>query len=101
MAQAWAARGEPERALEILERYTRLATGDIYPLRLHGDGFFTLLEGWIERALPLGDHPPREESVIRRSMTQALSENPAFSALREDPRFQGMVARLRHNEEDT
>ena len=101
LAQAWAARGEPERALEILERYTRLATGDIYPLRLHGDGFFTLLEGWIERALPLGDHPPREESVIRRSMTQALSENPAFSALREDPRFQGMVARLRHNEEDT
>ena len=52
LAQAWAAQGEMERALEILERYTRQATGDIYPLRLHGDGFLPCWTDGLSRPLP-------------------------------------------------
>ena len=39
------------------------------------------------------------EMLIRHSMTQALSENPVFLPLAENPRFQAMVNRLRANEE--
>lgn len=98
MAQGWAALGEVEKALACLEKYTDLAAGDIYPLRLHGDAYFDLLDEWFDSALDLGDYPPRDEAIIRRSMTRALTENPAFVSLAAEPRFQNMVERLKRNE---
>ncbi len=91
--------GNTEQALDILTEYTDLAVSDIYPLRLHGDDFFNLLDEWFERGFILGSFPPRDETLIRRSMTQAVSENPAFRPLAEKPQFQVMVDRLRANEE--
>lgn len=99
IAQGWAAQGEVEKALQILEKYTNLATGDIYPLQLHGDSFFDLLDEWFQEVPMLGTYPLREESVIRHSMTQALEENPAFANFEKDHRFQEMVSRLKRNEE--
>ena len=87
-----------ELCREEPEKYTDLATGEIYPLRLHGDAYFDLLDAWIDSALELGDYPPRDELLIRRSMTQALTENPAFAPLADDPRFQIMAERLKRNE---
>ena len=99
MAQGWAALQEPEKALQNLEEYTALATSGIYPLKLHGDSYFHLLDGWFDKAASLGEYPPREESVIRRSMTQALADNPAFAGLAGNPRFRSLTARLKSNEE--
>lgn len=93
-AKGWASRGETEKALACLETYTDLATGNIYPLRLHGDSFFDQLEEWLGE-----QHLPRDEAVIRHSMTQALAENPAFTVLAGDPRFRNMVTRLKDSEE--
>ena len=98
MAQGWTALGEEEKAIQCLEKYTDLAVGEIYPLRLHGDAYFDLLDAWIDSALELGDYPPRDELLIRRSMTQALTGNPAFDSLADDPRFQVMAERLKLNE---
>lgn len=99
MAQGWVSLGKVDKALDLLEKYTILATSGIYPLRLHGDSYFSLLDGWFDGALGLGEYPPRKESIIRRSLAQALTENPAFAALAEEPRFQSMAARLKNNEE--
>lgn len=70
--------GNTEQALDVLAQYTELAISDIYPLRLHGDKFFNLLDEWLEDELVLGSFPPRDETLIRHSITQALSENPPF-----------------------
>src|SRR5699024_11178707 len=96
----WMALGNTEQALNILTQYTDLAVSDIYPLRLHGDKFFNLLDEWFDSELMLGAFPPSDETLIRHSMTQALSENPVFLPLGENPRFQEMVYRLRENEEE-
>lgn len=100
MAQSWAALANTEKTLYFLEKYTNLAASDIYPLHLHGDSFFYLLDEWIKDCLPLGDSLPRDISVIRHSMTQALVENPAFENVKDEPRFQAMVLRLKQNEEE-
>lgn len=100
VAQNCAAMGDDRQTMEFLERYTDLACGDIYPLHLHGDSYFDLLDGWIRDNLFLGDSLPREESLIRHSMTQALTENPAFAGLSCQPRFQELVRRLKINEEE-
>nr|WP_317413558.1 transcriptional regulator [uncultured Solibaculum sp.] len=99
MAQGFVCLGKQEKALQFLIKYTNLATGDIYPIRLHGDDYFDLLDDWIKHDLDLGDLIPRNEALVRHSMTLALEDNPAFSVFTEDPRFQGMLKRLKNNEE--
>lgn len=98
MAQGWMALGEREKALEALRRYTDLALGDIYPLRLKGDGYFDLLDEWMEKNRKLDVSPPRDETAIRRSIVQALTENPAFAVLADDVRFREMAERLKSSE---
>ncbi len=99
MAQGWMILGEKEKALEVLERYTELVCGDIYPMRLKGDEYFDLLDDWFEQELSLGEYPPRDETVIRHSMTQAAAENPVFAGLADEPRFRKIVERLGRQEE--
>ena len=82
----------------ILSYYTDIATGDIFPMRLRGDSYFDLLDEWIDAGLELGDYPPRDEKIIRRSMTESLTENPAFEKLAGNVRFQELEERLRRNE---
>lgn len=98
MAQGWIRLGEKEKALTVLKAYAELAGGDIYPLRLKGDWYFDLLDDWVEQELTLGDYPPRSETVIRHSMTQAVAENPVFQSLADEPRFRNIVERLKQNE---
>lgn len=100
MAQGWMALGRKEEALCALKEYTRLATGDIYPLHLKGDDYFDRLDEWFREGSRLADYPPRNELTIRRSMTQAVTENPAFAALADDPRFRAVAEQLRNNEKE-
>lgn len=80
-------------ALEMLKKYTETVTGDIYPLCLHGDDFFDLIEDWLSQ-LDIGNALPRDEKTIRKSMAAAVTENPAFAALKDDPRFLKITAKL-------
>ena len=100
IAQDWMKLNNAEQALDILSQYTELAVSNIYPLHLHGDDFFDLLDEWLDSELVLRSFPPRDETLIRHSMTQALNENPVFLPLAKDSRFQMMVNRLKASEEE-
>ena len=93
-AQGYTMVGNTKKALEILENYAELVTGDIYPLKLKGDNYFNLLEEWIE-TLDLGDSLPRDEKIICQSMVDGVVKNPAFTALSDEPQFQRMVEKLK------
>lgn len=94
-AQVYVRLGNEDKALEILEEYAELVTGDIYPLKLKEDEYFNLLEAWIE-SLDLGNSLPRDEKIIRQSMVEGVTANPAFGALADNPRFQRIVERLKN-----
>lgn len=97
MAHGWLERGDRQQALDMLEEYAALATGPIFPMRLHGDAFFDQLDGWLDRSLDMGDYPPRDEAAIRRSLVQGVEEDPALAPLGEEPRFQALVRRLKEH----
>ncbi len=99
MAQGWTILGKSEKALDCLKAYTDLAIRKIYPLRLHGDAYFYLLDNWFE-TMTLRTDPPRADSVIRQSITQALTNNPIFTVFSTDARFQAMTQQLRRHEEE-
>lgn len=95
-AQGYIAQNNNDKALDMLQQYSEIVTSDIYPLSLHGDAFFDLLDGWLEK-LDLGTDLPRDEKTIRKSMADTIVYNPAFSGLSEEPRFKGISQRLLKN----
>lgn len=99
MAEGWAAFGETEKALEVLEQYAALASSHIYPMHLHGDSYFNLLDDWFSSTLDFGIYPPRSDSVIRQSIIQALTDNPAFASLAGHPRFRKIMEQIKYRKE--
>lgn len=95
-AQGYLSQGDRGGALAMLERYTEIVTDNIYPLRLHGDGFFDRIEPWLD-TLDLGTHLPRDEKTVRKSMADSIVHHPVFSALEGEPRFQRIKEKLQDN----
>lgn len=94
-AQGYAALGSTSKALDELEKCTALVTGNIYPLKLKADAYFNLLGEWIEE-LDLGSAIPRDEKLVYQSVVDTIVNNPAFSPLAQELRFQKLVKRLNH-----
>jgi transcriptional regulator with XRE-family HTH domain len=95
-AQGYIAQKNHDKALEMLQKYTEIVTSDIYPLRLHGDAFFDLLDGWLDK-LDLGTDLPRDEKTIRKSMSDVIVNNPVFLVLSDEQRFQSITEKLQNN----
>lgn len=93
-AQGFLSLGDKEAALELLERYGALASSEIYPIRLHGDSYFDLLDEWLEETLLLGSAPPRNDQFIQKDIAEALTKIPAFTPLHSEPKFQALCSRL-------
>ena len=72
-----------------------MATSQIYPLHLHGDNFFDLVDSWLENTLALGDVLPRDSRTIRENLLKSVENNKIFLALHNDPRFQKMIRKLK------
>jgi len=90
-AQGFITLGEEEKALDLLEQYAKLVTDNIYPLRLQGDSYFYLLGDWLEASLTLGCDLPRDETLVRKSMIEAVTDNPTFLPLAQNPHFQNIL----------
>ncbi|WP_315112441.1 hypothetical protein [Clostridium intestinale] len=88
--------GNKDRALDILEEYAELVTGDIYPLQLKGDDYFNLIDEWFEE-LDLGTALPRNEKIVRQSLVDGVVNNTVFTALTDERRFQRILEKLKNN----
>lgn len=98
-AQGYASLGQQDKALDILNKYTEISIGNIYPIKLHGDSFFDLLDGWISQ-LDLGVNPVTDEKTIKQNMLNSVIGNPNFAALKENSRFKSIVEKLKNNCEE-
>jgi hypothetical protein len=86
--------GNIENSLDMLQKYADICTKGFFPCSLHGDSFFDAIDGWL-RDFDLGTDAPRNEKVIKESMLQVVSSNPAFAALAEQPRYKSILERLK------
>jgi transcriptional regulator with XRE-family HTH domain len=95
-AQGYIAQKNHVKALDMLQQYTQIVTSDIYPMTLHGDAFFDLLDGWLNK-LDLGNGLPRDEKTIRKSMADVIVQNPTFAVLSDEPRYKNIAEKLQSN----
>ena len=93
-AQVFAMAGNAARALDCLEAYARACRLIDFDCLLHGDALFDHLDGWIAEQ-GMGSGYPREASVTRQAVVDAVEKNPVFAALSADERFARVVGDLR------
>jgi transcriptional regulator with XRE-family HTH domain len=93
-AGLFTAAGETDRALDMLESYTDIATDRAtYPLRLKGGDLFDRLEAYYNTK-NLGTGAPRSEKLIKKDLREIVLHNPTFAALHENARFRRLAGRL-------
>jgi transcriptional regulator with XRE-family HTH domain len=93
-AMAYLMSGDTSSAFDCLEDYERACRKLEFPLQLHGDDFFDKLETWMEEASVTGTSLPRDEALLKKSLVEGVSANPAFAPLADDTRFKCIVANL-------
>lgn len=89
-AVVFSAHGEKEKALQFLEKSVicvdkAFSSEELF---LHGDAYFTKLEGWFEQ-LEFGGGAPREKRIMLDSVIQGM-EHPVFSCLQEEETYKQM-----------
>lgn len=85
---------QPERALEILEKYTVLCECTTPPFWMRGDSFFSDIEEWLNSG-ELGASIQYDEKMVKHNMLQGLYELPALAVLRDEPRYMALEKRLK------
>lgn len=91
-AQVFCTCNEKESALDMLKKYTNLAQ-NISEFTLHGDDYFDHIDTWF-KDFPLGTSAPRDQQIIKQSLIQGITQNPAFSVLESEDDYQLLLKQL-------
>jgi transcriptional regulator with XRE-family HTH domain len=94
VAQGYAIQGNKEKVVDMLKIYADICTTDFFPYELHGDDFFDSIGNWFKE-FDLDIKAPRGEKFIKDSMIQALTSNPMFASLYEEPTFKSIINNLK------
>ena len=91
-AQGYLMNQEEGKSIDMLEHYTEIATGGL-STKFEGDEFFNLVANWYNEYITGDGIVPNE--MFMKSMVDAIVDNPAFSQLEDNPRFQEVVKKLK------
>jgi transcriptional regulator with XRE-family HTH domain len=94
-AHGYAMQGNSERALDMLSKYGAICTSSFFPFTLHGDEYFDAIDEWFDE-FDLGAKSPRDEKLIKESMIQSVTSNPAFEIFAEQPRYKNIVETMKN-----
>lgn len=96
-AQNYAMTGDFAPALNMLQEYCKIATGDIYPLELRGNEYLDKIDNWLAE-LDLGKSAPRSDKLVKQSMAEALEAfAPFFTEEKEKKEYNSMLTRLKQS----
>jgi len=94
VAQCYATLGNTDKALDALQKYSDICLDNFFPYTLHGDEFFDCIDSWFCE-FDLGTKAPRDEKIIKKSMMQGITANPAFASFSDNPRYKSIVHNLK------
>lgn len=81
--------GDYDRALDFLKKGVDAFKNFDFPVMLHGDDYFDLLDDWFKN-FDLGTNALRDEKTIKESILQ-MFENSAFAPLFDMPEYKRIV----------
>jgi transcriptional regulator with XRE-family HTH domain len=92
-AMCLAEQGQAQRALGFLEQSVAAFDNFEFPLLLHGDAYFDLVDEWLCDS-EIGVDAPRDAALVKQSFLAALT-NPVLATLAEHPRYKKLVDHVR------
>lgn len=95
-AQNYAVQHNPSQAIACLQAYTNACINTPYPITLHGDAFFDQLDSYLSEA-DFFTAFPRDTKAIKESMLTAVSNNPLFAPLADNPDYKLLIQQLTKN----
>ena len=93
IATAYATTGQGEKALCVLEEITSMMEKDLFPLSLHGDEYFYLIDQWIAD-LDLGAQTPRDSLLVKKDLIDYVLTAPVFAELTAQEKYRNIARRL-------
>ena len=90
-AQGYLSHQNTDKLLDLLEQYTDLVSGDI-SLQFKGDDFFSFIDDKLSEDCMVDAIFPNEN--VKQGYADVVINNPMFSALGDNPRFQVIAKRL-------
>lgn len=84
-----------DEAITMLQKFAECITNNACGTTLHGDSFFFMIENWLEE-LDLGRSLVKNERTMRQGLIEFVLNNPVFSSITEDPRFQNIADKLKN-----
>ena len=96
-SSGYAMQNKIEQAIRCIERYVKVCLQMTFPLRLTGDDYFYLLDGWIAREVMLSSQTPRDGDTIRSSILEGITNNPMLANVQQDVRYKNLIVNLKHH----
>lgn len=87
---------ESDKAIKIIRKYKNVAVKDLFPLTLHGDDYFDMIDTWF-KDFDLGEKAPRSEKSIKDDLVNLIDTEPDFKSLNESKEFQNILNELKIN----
>jgi transcriptional regulator with XRE-family HTH domain len=97
-AMSYLTQGMTDKALDALERYLELLRRGKDTIRIKGNDFFNTLEHYLA-SKEIDPAMPRSGSALWKDLISAVIENPAFSALEKEGRYQQIKNKLEQLQE--
>ena len=93
-AVSYMKQAKKDRALAMLEGYTRVCIQEIKNYTLHGDDFFDRIEEWFQE-FDLGNQIPRSQEAINEDILANFMKTKEFEPLKKEKRYLKMEAELK------
>jgi transcriptional regulator with XRE-family HTH domain len=94
-AMGYLRQNKREDALAMMEKFAGVWLDCDFPVKLHGDAYFSQVENWFQ-SFDLKEQPPLDESIIKKNLMDALSPQSHVGQLAGEPRYELLVKRMKN-----
>lgn len=87
-----------DKALEVMEEITELMMAQQFPVELHGDDYFYLLDEWMLSQPSINTNMPRDERTVKLSLIQFYEEHASLKKVyQKNDRYLELIKKLKEN----
>ncbi len=87
-----------DKALEVMEEITDLMIAQQFPVELHGDDYFYLLDKWMLSQPSINTNMPRDEKTVKLSLIQFYEEHVKLKEVyQKNERYLEFITKLKKN----
>jgi hypothetical protein len=87
-----------EEAINTMKEIVDLMISQIFPVELHGDDYFYLLDDWMIEQRSINTNMPRDEKTVKTSLIEFYESHRGIStSYKDNKEFNQLLQKLKEN----